>query len=219
MSQTENKMDDFAPFGGTARTEYQEDELAVPHAVSTAVINALDEIMFPKDDQGEWSSECQTYFAVQRTSGGEGNQDYFLLGGDGLLSCVDQIEDETPFSRDGADWGECDNALAFKVYSEPTCLLTFHELAPAGVDALRDEDGNLFDVPSESVEKVFGDELLTMPSMLTLLEVELKVDDALAELEAQPPAGESLDELAAAKAEEATLNGEEDWGEREDANR
>lgn len=219
MSQTENKMDDFAPFGGTARTEYQEDELAVPHAVSTAVINALDEIMFPKDNQGEWSSECQTYFAVQRTSGGEGKQDYFLLGGDGLLSCVDQIEDETPFSRDGADWGECDNALAFKVYSEPTCLLTFHELAPAGVDALRDEDGNLFDVPSESVEKVFGDELLTMPSMFTLLEVELKVDDALAELEAQPDAAESLDDLAAAKSEEASLDAEEDLGEREDANR
>lgn len=219
MSQTENKMDDFAPFGGTARTEYQEDELAVPHAVSTAVINALDEIMFPKDNQGEWSSECQTYFAVQHTSGGEGKQDYFLLGGDGLLSCVDQIEDETPFSRDGADWGECDNALAFKVYSEPTCLLTFHELAPAGVDALRDEDGNLFDVPSESVEKVFGDELLTMPSMFTLLEVELKVDDALAELEAQPDAAESLDDLAAAKSEEASLDAEEDLGEREDANR
>ena len=31
MSQIENKMDDFAPFGGTARTEYQEDELAIPH--------------------------------------------------------------------------------------------------------------------------------------------------------------------------------------------
>lgn len=219
MSQTENKMDDFAPFGGTARTEYQEDELAIPHVVSTAVINALDEIMFPKDDQGEWSSECQTYFAVQRTSGGEGKQDYFLLGGDGLLSCVDQIEDETPFSRDGADWGECDNALAFKVYSKPTCLLTFHELAPAGVDALRDEDGFFSDVPSEAVEKVFGDETLTMPSMLTLLEVELKVDDALAELETQPEATESLDELAAAKAEEATLNSKEDLGEREDANR
>ena len=47
MSQIENKMDDFAPFGGTARTEYQEDELAIPHVVSTAVINALDDIMFP----------------------------------------------------------------------------------------------------------------------------------------------------------------------------
>lgn len=219
MSQIENKMDDFAPFGGTARTEYQEDELAVPHAVSTAVINALDEIMFPKDDQGEWSSECQTYFAVQRTSGGEGKQDYFLLGGDGLLSCVDQIEDETPFSRDGADWGECDNALAFKVYSKPTCLLTFHELAPAGVDALRDEDGFFSDVPSEAVEKVFGDETLTIPSMLTLLEVELKVDDALAELETQPEATESLDELVSAKTEESSLDAGEDFKERADQNR
>ncbi|RHL25395.1 hypothetical protein [Collinsella sp. AF38-3AC] len=219
MSQTENTMDDFVPFGGKARTEYQEDELAVPRAVSTAVINALDEIMFPKDDQGEWSSECQTYFAVQRTSGGEEKQDYFLLGGDGLLSCVDQIEDEIPFSRDGADWGECDKALALKVYSEPACLLTLHELSPAGVDMLRDDDGYLFDVPSEAVEKVFGDEVLTMPSMLTLLEVELKVDDALAELETQPDAGESIDELAAAKSEEASLDADEDLGEREDVNR
>ena len=51
MSQLENKMDDFVPFGGQARTEYQEDELAIPHAVSAAAINALDELMFPKDDQ------------------------------------------------------------------------------------------------------------------------------------------------------------------------
>lgn len=29
MSQFENKMDDFVPFGGHARTEYQEDELAI----------------------------------------------------------------------------------------------------------------------------------------------------------------------------------------------
>lgn len=67
MSQTENKMDDFAPFGGTARTEYQEDELAIPHVVSTAVINALDDIMFPMDEQRERPLDCQTYFAVQRT--------------------------------------------------------------------------------------------------------------------------------------------------------
>lgn len=80
MSQLENKMDDFVPFGGQARTEYQEDELAIPHAVSTAAINALDELMFPKDDQGQWPSGCQTYFAVQRTSGPESEKDYFLLG-------------------------------------------------------------------------------------------------------------------------------------------
>lgn len=30
MSHLENKMDDFVPFGGQARTEYQEDELAIP---------------------------------------------------------------------------------------------------------------------------------------------------------------------------------------------
>lgn len=84
---------------------------------------------------------------------------------------------------------------------------------------VRDEDGYLFDVPSEAVEKVFGDETLTVPSMLTLLEVELKVDDALAELEAQPEATESLDELVSAKTEEASLDAEEDLDERGDANR
>lgn len=62
MSQFENKMDDFVPFGGHARTEYQEDELAIPHAVSTAAINALDELMFPKDDQGNCSMSS---FAVR----------------------------------------------------------------------------------------------------------------------------------------------------------
>lgn len=30
MSQLENKMDDFVPFGGQARTEYQEDDRTVP---------------------------------------------------------------------------------------------------------------------------------------------------------------------------------------------
>lgn len=103
MSQFENKMDDFVPFGGHARTEYQDDELAIPHAVSTAAINALDELMFPKDDQGQWPSECQTYFAVQRISGPENEKDYFLLGGDGLISCIDQIEDEVPYQRQKAD--------------------------------------------------------------------------------------------------------------------
>lgn len=219
MSQLENKMDGFTPFGGKARTEYQEDELAVPHTVTTAAINALDEIMFPKDDQGEWSTECQTYFAVQRTSGADGGQDYFLLGGDGLLSCIDQLEDETPYSRDGADWGKCGDALALKVYSEPPTLLTFHELAPSAVDSLRDEDGYLFDVPSEAVEKVFNDALCIMPSILALTEVELKVDDALTELEAKADEGESLDELAAVKAEESSLDVVEDFGERTNQSR
>lgn len=219
MSQIENKMDGFVPFGGKARTECQEDELAIPRAVSSAAINALDEIMFPKDEQGEWSSVCQTYFAVQRVSGSDENRDYFLLGGDGLLSCADQIEDETPFSRDGADWGECGGDLAFRVYSEPPTLLTFHELTSAGVDSLRDEDGFIPDVSSEAVEKVFDDQALTMPSMLALLEVELKVDDALAELETQPEATESLDELVSAKTEESSLDAGEDFKERADQNR
>ena len=109
--------------------------------------------------------------------------------------------------------------LPLKVYSEPPTLLTFHELTPAGLDLLRDEDGFFSDVPSEAVEKVFGDETLTMPSMLTLLEVELKVDDALAELETQPEATESLDELVSAKTEESSLDAGEDFKERADQNR
>lgn len=219
MSQLENKMDDFVPFGGQARAEYQEDELAIPHAVSAAAINALDELMFPKDDQGQWPSGCQTYFAVQRTSGPESEKDYFLLGGDGLVSCIDQIEDEVPYSRDGADWGESDKALAFKVYSEPPTLLTFHEVLPAALDSLRDEDGYLFDVPSEAVEKVFNDTLCTVPAILALTEVELKVDDALAELEAKADESESLDELASAKIEESSLDVGEGFGERTDQSR
>ena len=187
MSQTYN-LDDFAPFGGKARYEYQEDALAILHDVSTLAINALDEIMFPKDDQGEWPSECQAYFAVQRTSGSEGNHDYFLMGGDGLLSCVDQIEAETPFSRDGADWGKCGDDLAFKVYSDPPCLLTFHELTPSGIDALRDEDGFISDVPSEAVEKVFDDQALIVPPAKTLWKVEYGVDDAITDLRFLPEA-------------------------------
>ena len=74
-------------------------------------------------------------------------------------------------------------------------------------------------MPSEAVEKVFGDETLTMPSMLTLLEVELKVDDVLAELETQPDAGESLDELVSAKTEEASLDAGEDLEKRADQGR
>lgn len=219
MSQFENKMDDFVPFGGHARTEYQEDELAIPHAVSTAAINALDELMFPKDDQGQWPSECQTYFAVQRISGPENEKDYFLLGGDGLVSCIDQIEDEVPYSRDGADWGESDKALAFKVYSEPPTLLTFHELTPNGVDLLRDEDGFISDVPSDKVEKVFNDPLCTMPSILALTEVELKADAAIIELEMERDAGESLDELVAVKSEESSLDVDEDCGKRTEQSR
>lgn len=218
MSQLEYDMNDFRPFGGKARTDCQEDELAIPHAVSATVINAVDEIMF-QDNQGNWPSECQTYFAVQRASGSENEKDYFLLGGDGLVSCIDQIEDEVPYSRDGADWGECDNALAFKVYSEPPTLLTFRELSPAALDSLRDEDGFICDVTSEQVEKVFDDPLCTMPSMLTLLEVNLKVDEALADLETKRDSGESLDELAAAKVEESSLDQHEDIGMHEDQNR
>ena len=219
MSQPEYDMNDFRPFGGVARTECQEDELAIPRAVSAAAINAVDEIMFPKDDQGEWASECQTYFAVQRSSGSEGEKDYFLLGGDGLVSCIDQIEDEVPFSRDGADWGECDNALALKVYSEPPTLLTFHELTPNGVDSLRDEDGFISDAPSGKVEKVIDDPQYTMPSILALTEVELKVDAAIMDLEMKRGEGESLDELAAAKAEESSLDVDAGCGERTDQSR
>ena len=169
MSQIENKMDDFMPFGGEIRSKYPEDDETVQHAIIDACFAALDDIMYPMDDQGKRPSECQVHFAVERMYGAEGERDYFLL------SDADTIPDEHPFTRDGADWGECCGALACKVLSEPPTLLTFHELAPAGVDTLRDEDGYLFDVPSEAVEKVFGDETLTMPSMLTLLEVALDV--------------------------------------------
>ena len=219
MSQLEYDMNDFRPFGGKARTDCQEDELAIPRAVSAAAINAVDEIMFPKDDQGNWPSECQTYFAVQRASGSESEKDYVLLGGDGLVSCIDQIEDEVPYSRDGADWGECSNALAFKVYSEPPVLLTFHELTPSGVDLLRDEDGFISDAPSEAVGKVFNDPQYTMPSILSLTEVELKVDAAIVELEMKRDSGESLDEIVAAKVEESSLDIDEKCDERTDQSR
>lgn len=213
MSQLENKMDDFVPFGGQARTKYQEDDRTVPDAVIDACFDALGEIMFPIDERGERPADCQTYLAVQRTFGAEGKQDYFLL------SHVDQIDAETPFSRDGADWGECDGELACNVYSEPPTLLTFRELSPAALDSLCDEDGFICDVTSEQVEKVFNDSLCTMPSMLTLLEVNLKVDEALAVLEAKADAGESLDGLAAAKTEESSLDVGEDCGERTDQSR
>lgn len=51
MSQIENKMDGFVPFGGKAQYEYQEDELAIPTSIADAVINALDDIMFPMDER------------------------------------------------------------------------------------------------------------------------------------------------------------------------
>lgn len=213
MSQFENKMDGFMPFGGKARTEYQEDELAIPIAIDTAVINALDDIMFPMDDREERPLECQTYFAVQRTSDADGGQDYFLL------SDAEYIGDEIPFSRDGASWGKSGDALALKVYSEPPTLLTFHELTSSAVDSLRDEDGFISDTPSEAVEKVFDDPLCTMPSILALTEVELKVDAAVIELEMERDTGESLDELAAAKVEESSLDQHEDIGMHEDQNR
>lgn len=223
MSQPEYDMNDFRPFGGVARTDCQEDELVIPNAVIDASFNALEEIMFPKDDQGNWTSECQTYFAVQRTWGAGGKQDYFLLGGDELSSCSDKIESETPFSHDGADWGECNDALACKVYSEPPVLLTFHELTPSGVDllrnSLRDEDDLISDAPSEAVGKVFNDPQYTMPSGLALTEVELKVDAAIMELEMKRGEGESLDELAAAKTEESSLDVGVDCGKRTDQSR
>lgn len=130
MSQIENKMDDFMPFGGEIRSKYPEDDETVQHAIIDACFAALDDIMFPMDDRGKRPSECQVFFAVQRMYGAEGERDYFLL------SDADTIPDEHPFTRDGADWGECGGALACKVLSEPPTLLTFHELAPAGVDML-----------------------------------------------------------------------------------
>lgn len=70
--------------------------------------------------------------------------------------------------------------------------MTFHELTPNGVDLLRDEDGFISDAPSEAVEKVFNDPLCTMPSILALTEVELKVDAAIIELEMERDTGEDL---------------------------
>lgn len=97
--------------------------------------------------------------------------------------------------------------------------MTFRELSPAALDSLRDEDGYLFDVPSEAVEKVFSDPLCTMPSILALTEVELKVEDAIFEVEMERDTGESLDELAVAKTEESSLDAGEECGERTDQSR
>lgn len=58
-----------------------------------------------------------------------------------------------------------------------------------------------------------------MPAILALTEVELKVDAAIIELEMERDAGESLDELAAVKSEESSLDVGEDCGERTDQSR
>lgn len=97
--------------------------------------------------------------------------------------------------------------------------MTFHELAPNGIDLLRDEDGFVSDAPSEAVEKIFNDPLCTMPAILALTEVELKVEAAIIELEMEHDTGESLDELAAAKTEESSLDIGEDCVKRTDPSR
>ena len=97
--------------------------------------------------------------------------------------------------------------------------MTFHELSPNGIDLLRDEDGFISDASSDKVEKVFNDPLCTMPSILALTEVELKVDAAIIELEMERDAGESLDELTAAKTEESSLDVNEDCGKRTEQSR
>lgn len=94
MSQIENKMDDFMPFGGEIRSKYPEDDETVQHAIIDACFAALDDIMFPMDDRGKRPSECQVFFAVQRMYGAEGERDYFLL------SDADTIPDEHPFTRE-----------------------------------------------------------------------------------------------------------------------
>lgn len=71
MSQIENKMDDFMPFGGEIRSKYPEDDETVQHAIIDACFAALDDIMFPMDDRGKRPSECQVFFAVQRMYGAE----------------------------------------------------------------------------------------------------------------------------------------------------
>ena len=90
MSQIENKMDGFVPFGGEIRSKYPEDDETVQHAIIDACFTALDDIMYPMDDRGKRSSECQVFFAVQRMYGAEGERDYFLL------SDADTIPDEHP---------------------------------------------------------------------------------------------------------------------------
>ena len=75
MSQIENKMDGFVPFGGEIRSKYPEDDETVQHAIIDACFTALDDIMYPMDDRGKRSSECQVFFAVQRMYGAEGERD------------------------------------------------------------------------------------------------------------------------------------------------
>ena len=57
MSQIENKMDDFMPFGGEIRSKYPEDDETVQHAIIDACFAALDDIMFPMDDRAR-AEEC-----------------------------------------------------------------------------------------------------------------------------------------------------------------
>ena len=86
-------------------------------------------------------------------------------------------------------------------------------------NSLRDDDDFISDAPSEEVGKFFNDPQYTMPSILTLTEVELKVDAAIMEREMKRDSGESLDELAAAKVEESLLDVDAGCGERTDQSR
>lgn len=70
MSQIENKMDDFTPFGGEIRGKYPEDDETVQHAIIDACFAALDDIMYPMDDRGKRPSECQDYAVDAHASGG-----------------------------------------------------------------------------------------------------------------------------------------------------
>lgn len=45
MSQIENKMDDFMPFGGEIRSKYPEDDETVQHAIIDACFAALDDML------------------------------------------------------------------------------------------------------------------------------------------------------------------------------
>lgn len=140
MSQIENKMDDFMPFGGEIRSKYPEDDETVQHAIIDACFAALDDIMFPIDDRGKRPSECQVFFAVQRMYGAEGERDYFLL------SDADTIPDEHPFTRDGADWDE--NGSLILTGALPDGHATICELLAAHACAemrqLTDKGGRLY---------------------------------------------------------------------------
>ena len=58
-----------------------------------------------------------------------------------------------------------------------------------------------------------------MPSILSLTEVELKVDAVIMELEMKRDSGESLDEIVTAKVEESSLDVDEKCDERTDQSR